>query len=115
MSLKDEAAACLLSRTVDTNDDRRVGVFCGELGAAGMPRDCSVIHVEAIERETFVPEGTEHEILDRVLCAAKRAKADQRFRKFYLFGKTFFDGGDNAFAKILPDGHAVFHGVDGEL
>ena len=43
-----------------------------------------------------------------VLCAAKRGKADEGFCKRELFGKTLFDGGDNAYAKIVVDSHAVF-------
>src|SRR2546421_528517 len=80
MSLKDQTPTHFLLRTVDTDHDRGVRVLFGELGAAGMPLDCSPIHAEAIQRQTFVPEGTKHEILNRVLCAANRG-ASLRARK----------------------------------
>ncbi len=53
--------------------------------------DRSSIHVESIQRQAFVPERTEHEVLDGVLCAANGWEANERLGKFYLLGETFFD------------------------
>src|SRR6185312_6353820 len=67
---------------------------------------CSPVHAEAIERQTFVPKRSKHEILNRVFCAANRAEANQSFGKLYLFGETCFDRSDNAFTQIMLDRHS---------
>src|SRR3954454_13232712 len=106
MSLEDQTASGLALRMMDADHDRSVGMFCGEPGGAGMPLDRGPVHGEAVEREAFVPQRTKHEVLNGVLRAANRGKANQRFGEFGLLGEAFLDRRDDPLTQIMIDHHA---------
>jgi hypothetical protein len=77
MRLEDQASGPLLARPVDADDDRRFRMLVRHFEPPGWRSMPCTVHGETLHRVAAVPKGAEDEILDRVLLAACRRKADE--------------------------------------
>jgi hypothetical protein len=100
MRLQDQRPSPLLAGAMDSDDNRRPGMFVGEWRAARMPPDGILIHLEAIHGVTAVTQRAKDKILHGVLRTARGWKADEILREGNLLAKSLVDKRDDAIANI---------------
>jgi hypothetical protein len=105
MALHDQRAARLLARIMRADDDRRRRMQLVPRAGAGMRCKCCAVHLEALHLVAARLHGAEHEVLHRVLIAARGDVADHVLRELDLGIEALVDGGDDVVAEFGIEGH----------
>jgi hypothetical protein len=105
MCLEDQRPSFLLTRTMNSDNDRRARMLIGEWRAARVPLDGLLIHLEPVHGIAAVTKRAKNEILNGVLRTAYGWKADEILREGYLLTKSLTDRRDDAVTNAGVDRH----------